>query len=64
MVSEDDQDKEHPELSGGNGKEVDRDQVPDMVREERAPGLRGRYNILGYYRDSPAVMVWNAPIAR
>jgi broad specificity phosphatase PhoE len=21
-------------------------------------------NILGYYRDSPAVMVWNAPIAR
>jgi hypothetical protein len=64
MVSEDDQDKEHPELSGGNGKEVDRDQVPDIVREERAPGLRGRYNILGYYRDSPAVMVWNAPIAR
>jgi hypothetical protein len=25
MVSEDDQDKEHPQLSGGNGKEVDRD---------------------------------------
>jgi probable phosphoglycerate mutase len=21
-------------------------------------------NILGYYRDSPAVKVWNAPIAR
>ena len=39
MVSEDDQDREHPKLSGGNGKEVDRDQVPDMVREERAPGL-------------------------
>jgi hypothetical protein len=42
MVSEDDQDKQHPQLSGGNGEEVDRDQVPDMVREERAPGLRGR----------------------
>ena len=47
MVSEDDQDKEHPQLSGGNGEEVDRDQVPDMVREERAPGLRGRGRALG-----------------
>ena len=47
MVSEDDQDKEHPQLSGGNGEEVDRDQVPDMVREERAPGLRGRCRALG-----------------
>ena len=42
MVSEDDQDKEHSKLNGGNGKEADRDQVPDVVREERAPGLRGR----------------------
>ena len=25
MVSEDDQDEEHPQLSGGNGEEVDRD---------------------------------------
>jgi hypothetical protein len=41
MVSEEDQDEEHPQLSGGNGKDVDRDQVPDMVREERAPGLGG-----------------------
>ena len=46
MVNEDDQDKQHPQLSGGNGEEVDRDQVPDMVREERAPGLRGRCRAL------------------
>jgi hypothetical protein len=32
MVSEDNQDKEHPQLSGGDGEEVDRDQIPDMVR--------------------------------
>jgi hypothetical protein len=25
VVSEDDQDEEHPQLSGGNGEEVDRD---------------------------------------
>jgi hypothetical protein len=41
-VSEDDQDEEHPQPSSGNGEEVDRDQISDMVREERAPGLRGR----------------------
>ena len=27
-------------VSGGNGEEIDRDEVPDMVGEERAPGLR------------------------
>jgi hypothetical protein len=43
MVSEDDQDEEHAEPSSGNGEEVDRDQILDMVREERAPGLRRRY---------------------
>ena len=42
MVGEDDQDEEHPQASGGNGEEVDRDQIPDMVGEERAPGLRRR----------------------
>jgi hypothetical protein len=41
MVREHDQDEEHPQLSGGNSEEVDRDQIPDMVREERAPCLRG-----------------------
>ena len=47
VVSEDDQDKQHPQLSGGNGEKVDRDEVADMVREERAPGLRGRGRALG-----------------
>jgi hypothetical protein len=28
-------------LSGGNGKEIDRDQVADVVSEERPPGLTG-----------------------
>jgi hypothetical protein len=27
--------------SGGHGEEVDGDQIPDMVSEEGAPGLRG-----------------------
>jgi hypothetical protein len=42
MVSERGQDQEHPQLSGGHREEVDRDQILDMVREERAPRLRGR----------------------
>jgi hypothetical protein len=46
MVSEHDEDEEHPQLSGGDGEEVDRDQIPDMVREERPPGLRGRQRAL------------------
>ena len=29
MMSEDEQDEELPQLSGGNGEEVDRDQIPD-----------------------------------
>jgi len=46
MVSEHDQDEEHPQLSGGNGEEVDRDEIPDVIREERPPGLRGRCRAL------------------
>jgi hypothetical protein len=42
MVSEDDQDEEYPQASGGHGEEVDRDEIADVIREERAPGLRGR----------------------
>jgi hypothetical protein len=41
MVSEHDDDEEDAEASGGHGKEVDRDQVPDMVSQERSPGLGG-----------------------
>jgi hypothetical protein len=41
MVGEDDEDEEDAQVRGGNGEEVDRDEVPDMVGEERSPGLRG-----------------------
>jgi hypothetical protein len=37
MVSEHDEDAQ---AGGGHGEEVDRHQVPDMVGEERPPGLR------------------------
>src|SRR5262245_17974819 len=42
MVGEDDEDEEHTQASGGNGEEVDGNQVLDVVREERSPGLRRR----------------------
>ena len=41
VVGEHDEDEEDAEASGGHGEEVDRDQVADMVGEERPPGLRG-----------------------
>jgi hypothetical protein len=41
VVSEHDEDEENAEASGGHGEEVDRDQVADVVGEERPPGLRG-----------------------
>jgi hypothetical protein len=40
-VSEHDEDEENAEAGGGHGEEVDRDQVADVVGEERPPGLRG-----------------------
>jgi hypothetical protein len=46
MVSEHDEDEEHPQLSGGDGEEVDRDEIPDVIREKRPPGLRGRCRAL------------------
>ena len=39
VLSEHDENEEDAEASGRHGKEVDRDQVPDMVGEERPPGL-------------------------
>jgi hypothetical protein len=52
MVSEHDEDEEHPQPSGGNGEQVDRDQAPDMVREERAPRLRGSSGRFGIRRET------------
>ena len=47
MVSEHDEDEEDAPPRSGHGEEVDRDQVADMVGEERAPGLRRRSATLG-----------------
>jgi hypothetical protein len=41
VVSEQDEDEEDPEASGGYGEKVDRDQVADVVGEKCPPGLRG-----------------------
>ena len=41
LVGEHDENEEDAQAGGGNGEEVDRHEVPDMVGEERAPGLRG-----------------------
>ena len=52
MVGEDDEDEEHPQPRGGHREEVDGDEVPDAVREERAPGLRRRGARFGISRDT------------
>jgi hypothetical protein len=40
MVSEHDQNEEDVQARGGNREEIERDQVADMVGQERSPGLR------------------------
>jgi hypothetical protein len=40
MVSEHDEDEEHPQACGGYREEIEGDQVRDVVGEKRAPGLR------------------------
>jgi len=47
MVGKHDEDKEHPQGPGGDREEIDRDQVLDMVGEERSPGLGRRCAPLG-----------------
>jgi hypothetical protein len=42
VVSEYDENEQDAEASSRYGKEVDRDQVADVVGEERPPGLRAR----------------------
>ena len=42
LVGEDDQDEEHAQARGGNREEIEGDQVPDMVGEERPTGLGRR----------------------
>jgi hypothetical protein len=40
VVGEHDEDEEDAQARGGDGEEVDGDQFPGMVGEERPPGLR------------------------
>jgi hypothetical protein len=42
IVGEDDQDEEDAQARGGDGEEIEGDQVPDVVGEERPPGLGRR----------------------
>jgi hypothetical protein len=41
VMGEHDEDEEDTQAGGGCREEIDRDQVSDMVSEERPPGLRG-----------------------
>ena len=43
MVGEHHEDEEHAEANGGNGEEIDRDEVLDVVGQERSPRL-GRWS--------------------
>jgi len=40
MVSEHDENEEDAQARSGNREEIEGDQIPDMVGEERSPGLR------------------------
>jgi len=42
LVGKHDEDEEDAQLHGGHREEIDSDEVPDMVGEERTPGLGGR----------------------
>jgi hypothetical protein len=47
VMSEDDQHEENAEARGENGKEIDGDEILDVIGQERAPGLRGWRAALG-----------------
>src|SRR6267143_2129594 len=42
VVGEHDEDEQNAQARGGNGEEIDRDEVPDVIGQERAPRLRRR----------------------
>jgi len=50
IVSEHHEDEQDAKVRGGNGEEIDGDQIRDVIGQERAPGLRGRCAAL---RDEP-----------
>jgi hypothetical protein len=54
MVGEHDEDEEHAQARSGDREEIDGDQVPDVIGEERPPGLRRRWAPLRHQpRDGP-----------
>src|SRR4029450_433897 len=52
VVGEHDKDEEDAQLRGGNREEIDRDEVPDMVGEERPPCLGRRYAPLRHQAET------------
>src|SRR5437773_5892870 len=42
LVGEHNEDEEHPQASSRDREEIDGDQIPDMIGQERSPALRGR----------------------
>jgi hypothetical protein len=52
MVGEHEEDKEHTQAGAGDSEEIDSDDVPDMVGEERAPGLRRGARRFGISRET------------
>jgi hypothetical protein len=42
VVGEHDEDEQHAQARGGNREEIDRDEVPDVIGQERASRLRRR----------------------
>src|SRR3989441_11532809 len=42
IVGEHNEDEEHPQASGRDREEIEGDQVPDVIGQERSPALRGR----------------------
>jgi hypothetical protein len=42
VVGEHDEDEQDAPARGGNGEEIDGDEVPDVIGQERAPRLRRR----------------------
>jgi hypothetical protein len=50
MGSKHDEDEEHPQARGGDREDIEGGQIPDVIGQKRAPGLRGRRATL---RDQP-----------
>jgi hypothetical protein len=42
VVGEDDEDEQDAQTRGGDGEEIDGDEVPDVIGQELAPRLRRR----------------------